>query len=260
MSDKRTIMQLNDLIYKIHTITDYDQMRKSFLEELQFLIPAKIIGFYLASSISPYELDKPIVNGIPDEKGMRYLREYQNIDFTRWAYTSPSSRVFRDLDLMPESKRVNTPYYKFMYIPNGVHYSLMLTLIYNSKFLGCLTLFRDKESNDFSDEDVFLMDVLKDHLNYRTYISINPTCITSNATSTDIKIDSLDKNSLYEMYSLTHREIEIVYLLLSGNSKDDISGKLCISVNTVKSHILNVYRKLNINSLRELYIFGKNLK
>ncbi|MDC7287752.1 LuxR C-terminal-related transcriptional regulator [Blautia schinkii] len=60
------------------------------------------------------------------------------------------------------------------------------------------------------------------------------------------KRDSGDTEVL--LRTLTTREVEILHLLLDGKSYSDISQELYISLNTVKHHVKNVYRKLHINS------------
>ncbi len=49
----------------------------------------------------------------------------------------------------------------------------------------------------------------------------------------------------------TGREIEIAELLLKGRTYKMISKELCISENTVKTHIKNIYSKLNVTSKTE---------
>lgn len=41
-------------------------------------------------------------------------------------------------------------------------------------------------------------------------------------------------------------------LLAKGRGIEHIQGKLCISGHTVKSHVYNIYRKMDINSREEL--------
>lgn len=56
---------------------------------------------------------------------------------------------------------------------------------------------------------------------------------------------------------LTERECEIAELLRLGNLKEDITQTLHISINTVKRHTENIYKKLDIsriNQLQGLYI------
>jgi DNA-binding NarL/FixJ family response regulator len=51
---------------------------------------------------------------------------------------------------------------------------------------------------------------------------------------------------------LTEREKEILHLLIKGNSYKEIASTLFISVETLNSHIKNIYRKLNVHSRSEL--------
>ena len=56
---------------------------------------------------------------------------------------------------------------------------------------------------------------------------------------------------LYESH-LTAREKEILLLLMKGLSYKEIASDIFISVETLNSHIKNIYRKLNVHSRSEL--------
>ena len=56
-----------------------------------------------------------------------------------------------------------------------------------------------------------------------------------------------------EQYGLTNREAEIVELLLSGCRNSDISSYLHISASTTKTHIYNIFKKMDISSRIELF-------
>jgi DNA-binding CsgD family transcriptional regulator len=47
---------------------------------------------------------------------------------------------------------------------------------------------------------------------------------------------------------LTERELEVLGLLAEGMSNEAIATSLCLSVNTVKTHLKNVYGKLEVNN------------
>ncbi|MGZ8557201.1 MAG: response regulator [Chitinophagaceae bacterium] len=59
------------------------------------------------------------------------------------------------------------------------------------------------------------------------------------------------KSSLYES-NLTEREKEILSLLIKGLSYKEIASNIFISIETLNSHIKNIYRKLNVHSRSEL--------
>ena len=50
-----------------------------------------------------------------------------------------------------------------------------------------------------------------------------------------------------EKYGLTDREREIMELILQGKSNKEIEAALYISLNTVRNHTHNLYKKLNVN-------------
>lgn len=58
--------------------------------------------------------------------------------------------------------------------------------------------------------------------------------------------------TLQEMYSITERENEIIKYVIVGNSNQEIGSFLYISVNTVRNHIYNIYRKMGIKNRYEL--------
>ncbi len=56
-----------------------------------------------------------------------------------------------------------------------------------------------------------------------------------------------------EDYELTQREFDVLKLICEGLSNDEIAKKLFISKNTVKTHIRNIYEKLNVTNRREIF-------
>jgi DNA-binding CsgD family transcriptional regulator len=51
---------------------------------------------------------------------------------------------------------------------------------------------------------------------------------------------------------LTKREFEVLLLMAKGMNRNDIAREQHLSPNTIKTHMLNVYRKLNVHSHKEL--------
>jgi LuxR family maltose regulon positive regulatory protein len=73
----------------------------------------------------------------------------------------------------------------------------------------------------------------------------------------DEAVRTLD-HSLYE--ALTWREIEILQLLEARLSNKEIAGTLSVSVETVKKHAANIYRKLNVQGRRQAVNRGHDLR
>jgi len=59
---------------------------------------------------------------------------------------------------------------------------------------------------------------------------------------------------------LTQREIEILSLLAVGCKNEEIANRLCISPHTIKTHLYNIYKKINVtNRLQATLWAAKNL-
>ncbi|GEM_PF-3020915 len=73
------------------------------------------------------------------------------------------------------------------------------------------------------------------------------TCITKSSNN---EACSLNKTKIF--YNLTDRELEVVNLIKKGYSNNEISAKLYLSGNTVKTHITNIFKKLDVNNRTSL--------
>lgn len=63
-----------------------------------------------------------------------------------------------------------------------------------------------------------------------------------------------------EKIDLSHREKEILTLLVKGKSYKMIAADCFISIDTVNSHIKNIYEKLHVHSKSEAVVKAINQK
>ena len=75
-------------------------------------------------------------------------------------------------------------------------------------------------------------------------------------TAADMTEDSLDKALVGA--GISSREKDIIGLMLDGLGNREIAERLFISLNTVKTHNRNIFRKMNVNSRFELVMKLKN--
>jgi len=65
---------------------------------------------------------------------------------------------------------------------------------------------------------------------------------------------------LHADWDLTSRETEILLALAEGRSNKEIAGQFCLSEQTIKYHLTNIYRKLKVGSrteaVRQAYEYG----
>jgi LuxR family maltose regulon positive regulatory protein len=67
-------------------------------------------------------------------------------------------------------------------------------------------------------------------------------------------------DSLTLVEPLSQQEVRVLRLLVAGRSNAEIASELVVSTNTVKTHVKNIYSKLNINSREEARVMARELK
>ena len=97
---------------------------------------------------------------------------------------------------------------------------------------------------DFQYDDIFVIDMLKEHLAFR---------LEQHYKTGDPDYEKLTVSETVAKYDLTRREHTILKLLMSGKDNNEICEELVIAPNTLKKHILNIYRKLGINNRVQLF-------
>ena len=123
---------------------------------------------------------------------------------------------------------------------------MRLIIAKDKHILGMVTLFRSISKKNFDINDVLMLDLFKDHLALRLSNELNAKKNINVASSV-----SFDKTA--EKYELTKKERVVLEMLSHGESAEQISGQLDVSVNTVKKHTVNIYRKLGINKRIQLF-------
>ncbi len=59
---------------------------------------------------------------------------------------------------------------------------------------------------------------------------------------------------------LSERELEVLRLIASGMSNAEVSRTLFVALSTVKKHINNIYRKLDVNKRTRAVARARKLK
>jgi DNA-binding CsgD family transcriptional regulator len=229
---------LNNIIYKIYTTEDFDAMRKMLLEQLKMVLNFDSADFFLANRDGSPGLVKPVTYNCDGV----YPQTYDALDYSRGIMYGGKSLVYRETDIISDEKRVETEYYKKVYSPNNWHYSLQMILAREKEFLGVITFYRTIGKDNFHYDDIFLLDMLKDHLAYRLYQE------RQHAGSRKLTVAKAAVQ-----YELTKREETILGMLMMGMDNTAICSKLVISVNTLKKHVLNIYRKLGIRNRIQMF-------
>ena len=238
INELNDLIFFNNLIYKIYSVDDLGDMRRGFLEQLRLTLDFDASDFYLADKNNSTGLAEPIFYNYSGTGA----GEYDELDYSRGILYSGKCIVYRESDIISEDARVRTDYYKKVYEKNGWHYAVQMILARNKRFLGVITFYRNKGKPDFSNDEVMMLDMLKDHMAFRLYRELTP----------HDKRPVRDIAEFAELHSLTKREVTVLELVMEGLSNQEISDRLIISVHTLKKHILNIYRKAGVNNRIQL--------
>lgn len=234
-------MILNSIIYMIYTTENLNEMRSQLIEQLKMIFDFDSADFYLAADDKSNHLVNPVYYHCNGNQSSLY----DELDYSRGImYSSQKCMVYRETDIISDEKRILTEYYRKVYKPNGWHYSLQLILWRDKEFLGVATFYRLIGKENFQYDDVFLLDMLKEHLAYRLYKE------RQSYQKMENKITAREAVGKYE---LTKREHTILKMLLEGKDNNELADDLSISINTLKKHILNIYRKLGIKNRVQLF-------
>ena len=175
--------------------------------------------------------------------------EYDKMDYSRSLVYSGKAMVYRDTDVMPDEDRVKTEYFRRIYKANSWHYSLQLVLAYGGTCLGAATFYRREGEKNFSFDDVFLLDSLKEHLSLRLQRDYE-------REKEEAAREAERKPSVAEAasrFGLTERETTVLGLLMAGQSHPEICAGLSIANNTLKKHIQSIYRKVGVSDRLALF-------
>lgn len=232
---------INAITYKINAIEDLDEMRLAIMNQLKYLIDFDSSSFYKVLSKNTNEMGNPVGINYPMEGMNEYLHEFKNVDYSKGLMATGKNIVYRESDIMNDELRMQTEYYKKVYDTHNWHYSLHLNISYNEFFLGVMSFFRIKGKPNFDYDSTFILDMIKDHLALRLFKEIS---------NNDNNLLSL--SDCAEKYNITSRELKILSLLIDGAQYKEICESLFITSNTLKKHILNIYRKTGVNKRIQL--------
>lgn len=233
---------LNSITYKIYSVADMDEMREALIHQLGFLLDFDSASFYLTSPEDMNTLERPVGLNYSAKDMNEYLTRFKDMDYSEGLMFTGKNIAYRESDIVPEELRKSSEYYKAVYDVQGWHYSLHLNICYQEKFLGILSFFRKKGKEDFLYDDIFVLDMIKDHLAFRLQ-----------------QEHEKDKDKKYtikecsEKYMLSGKETQVLEALIHDASAEEIASELDISVSTLRKHCNHIYKKMGVSQRIQLY-------
>lgn len=241
---------ISQMIYRINSQTDYESVCRITLQQLASIIPLrKGLIFQIAEENNHLVYRNPITL---DPPGLAYDEN----TFMGGGYRSdwllnvwyPWSSAFRSTDIRDEDTFRNSKLYWDVYAPQNIYYGLHAILVHQGQKLGLLGLFRSREEEDFSQKELFIVNLLSIHLELKLYSLLDHrTASGEGADEMDLMI------KLSNLYRLTRREAEVACLIYSGKNNQEMVESLYISRSTLDKHLYNIYRKTGVSNRTELF-------
>lgn len=244
--------KLNEMIASIYGIKNRKAMRSAFLVRLMSLVDFDLADFHLAQEDANQDrwLKDPVVVSIFDRSVEQefikaYEKRYYKMDYANWIFSHYTSVVYRESDLLRDKVRHESRFYKEYLSRYDLGNAAGISIISDGKLAGAVTLYKSEDKGNFSDRDLYILNMLLPHL--------------QNVLSSRNEHEENDKQQVQHLlkyqYGITKKEMEIMALILRGYTNEEISRKNKISMNTVKSHIANIFDKIGVKSRTQLIHF-----
>ena len=232
---------INNILLELYMTESIEDLASKFFKIIKTLIQYTS-GYMLLLDKNKNIIINKIVSENMEERIMRdYINIYYKQDYLNYLYDLTNETVvYRDTDILDESIRKETNFYRNFLEPGNFTYGCGIIMIRNSDILGIFNIFRNKDIGDFTEKDIYILNIFKNHIENIVSKALK---VSENAKINNIIIDEISQK-----YELTAREKEILIFLVQGYSNKDISEKLCISLATVKTHIYNLYIKTGVKS------------
>lgn len=241
-----------NLIYRIHSSDSVGKMGDTILKQINWLVPFDQALFFLADDNGVIRVVAS--EGFEDDFIELYETNFKKYDYASGIKIAGNSIVYRDSDIIERTVFLQSSFYNQFCEPNHILHGIHVVLIYDTKYYGEIVLFRDDNTinaTNFGETAEFILNLLKEHLSIACSRIIKDQFRTIQEKEVaSLGINPEDKYRV--MYNLTKRECEVLMYLLEDKSTTQICDDMIISINTLKKHIANLYKKLKVSSRVQL--------
>ncbi len=237
--------QVHESALWLHSQRRTEDIQTGTLERLLQVIPHRM-SFFDLCCVSNERLSffNPISTTMNDDDLSDYYQQYELSDYVTWCFTSAKPIIYRDSDMISPDTREHSLIYQEWMKPLNIHYSMGCTIVHEGTIFGSITLFRSKQTGDFSVEDVQLLTEFNRHL------GVHFSLLWPDGVFPDGRNENLA--AFARSCNLTEREEDVMRLVAEGHTNREIGHTLFISESTVKKHVNALYRKLGIENRVQL--------
>ena len=245
--EKNDFLLYNEVVYRIHACRTLEEMKPALLSQIKLLIPytyASVIDIRLDPETGEMIHQDPFCK--PSQFAVAEQTWIKEVDqsYTLWLRHAVESMVVRDSELYEGEDRHSHRAYQRIYNEYNVTDCVQMNIAYGGRSLGRLALYRTRSYGAFTDQEVFYLRALANHINL-AYCN----CLQHQEED---RPKGRPMEEIAVTYQLTRREVEILGLIFQGYNNEELLEKLTISKNTLLKHLQNLYRKCGVTSRFDL--------
>ena len=154
-------------------------------------------------------------------------------------FEETATTVISNSLLMTNSAWRETHIYKEFFQPHNFFHNADVFFRQKNRIVAVLSLVRKNSDCPFTGQEVKLLEKLQPFIQF----SLNKDYLPKRIH---------DRVSLVEKYGFTARELDVVELALTGASNKVLTDQLMISQPTLRTHLQNIYTKVDVHSSSEL--------
>ncbi len=245
---------LLQMVTRINYCETYTDTCDTILQQMRTLIPFQTgILFQAERENGRVKLGQPVSTEAVDDSNDHAFFTEGNYPHWNEFIMAPYSIVFRQSDIIAPAKMEKTRVYREIWQKRNVYWGLFISIVYKDCPLAVMGLMRDKNSEDFSARDIYIMNTLKDPLERKFYSLLEGDMQHGGVAQPE----RIAKTAV--RYGLTKRETEIVSLICVSKSSEDICQQLYITHATLSKHLSNIYSKTKVRNRTQLFGLFNNV-
>lgn len=223
---------------RVHSSQLPNHFQIKSIELLNGLFKFTSSAFYL---IDPNMQQKGIVlQGVEKKTDRAYRDHFKDLDLSHPSrFVNRSDTVVRLEDLYVGQTFHQSIYYLDFLKPMNIEHACDMFFRSDGKIIAVFTIMRDPSLPKFSAEEIKKLKSLQKFLEYSINLVYLPARVSQR--------ESISKN-----YGLTDRELDVLEWIIAGAENKKVASELSISLATVKTHLIHIFTKFNVNSRAKL--------
>lgn len=170
----------------------------------------------------------------------QYCRDFHTLDPLNLAKFQDTNVKLTTLDSQIKAHLLKqTLYFQDFMVPNKHRYVLDIFLRLEGEIVAVISLLREQALADFNQQEISLLSKLQPFLEFSLAAIYLPQRLAK-------------KQNIKTQFGLTQREFDVLELLRQGKQNKRIAAELGLSLATVKTHLIHIFRKCQVSSRQQL--------